>query len=60
MESDIGKLDKTARGTESSKVGLGMTRSGKTRKSGAQRRKIRQDRARHGAEQGRAWYDYVG
>ena len=57
MESELGKLDKTARGTASSKVGLGMTRSGKTRKGGVQRRKIRQDRARHGVEQGQAWND---
>ena len=57
MESDLEKRDKTARGTASSKVRLGMTRSGKTRKGGTQRRKTRQDSARHGVEQGRAWYD---
>jgi len=57
VESELGKLDKTARGAASSKVGLGMTRSGKTRKGETQRRKTRQDSARHGAEQGRAWYD---
>jgi hypothetical protein len=42
-----------------SKVGLGMTRSGKTRKGGTQRRKDRQDYVRPGAEQGQAWNDYV-
>jgi hypothetical protein len=57
VESELGKLDKTARGTASSKVGLGMTRSGKTRKGGTQHIRSRQDSARYGAEQGRAWYD---
>ena len=48
MELSIERLGKTARDTVPSKVGLGTTRSGKTRKGEAQRRKIRQDRVRHG------------
>ena len=42
-----------------SKVRLGMTKPGKTRKGGTQRRKTWQDKARHDVEQGQVGHDRV-